>query len=340
LPEGFGGFDVDSAQAVAGDAGMERYQVLDQLTLLVDKSLVVAEDTRHGTRYRLLETVRQYAQEKLHEAREGDDVRIRHRDHYTAMAARLDAPTGDSHQLRIEQADTEIDNLRAAFAWSRENSDAELALRLASSLQPLWLTRGRIQEGLNWLDAALADAAERGADATARARVYADKALLMSFTGTTIELEDAERTLATARELGDPALVARALTACGGLAQHDRELAGPYFAEAAGLAREIGDSRLLGQILALDALSALIVGEPVTAQPAAEEGLQAADSIGDAFVARQCRLALCWAQIFSSDSGRPRAFTCTWVGVRSAQLAPYEHAPLPVSELICGAMHT
>ena len=56
-----------------------------------------------------------------------------------------------------------------------------------------------------------------------------------------------------ARELGDPALVARALTACGGLAQHDRELAGPYFAEAAGLARDIGDSWLLGQILALDA---------------------------------------------------------------------------------------
>ncbi|WP_006247018.1 LuxR family transcriptional regulator [Mycolicibacterium tusciae] len=298
----FGGFDVDAAQAVAGDAGMERYQVLDQLTLLVDKSLVVAEDTRHGTRFRLLETVRQYAQEKLHESREGDDVRIRHRDHYTAMAARVDAPTGDSHQRRIEQADTEIDNLRAAFAWSRENSDAELALSLASSLQPLWLTRGRIQEGLGWLDAALADAAEHGADATAvSARAYADKALLMSFTGTTIELEDAERTLATARDLGDPALVARALTACGGLAQHDRELAEPYFAEAAGLAREIGDSRLLGQILALDALSALIVGEPVTAQPAAEEGLQTADSIGDAFVARQCRLALCWAHIFSSD---------------------------------------
>ena len=83
----FGGFDLDAAQAVAGDADVERYQVLDQLTLLVDKSLVVAEDTRHGTRYRLLETVRQYAQEKLREAREGDDVRTRHRDHYTAMAA-------------------------------------------------------------------------------------------------------------------------------------------------------------------------------------------------------------------------------------------------------------
>ncbi len=148
----FGGFDVGAAQAVAGGADAERYQVLDQLTLLVDKSLVVADDTGHGTRYRLLETVRQYAQEKLHESREGDDVRIRHRDHYTAMAARLDAPADDGYQRRIEQADSEIDNLRAAFAWSRENSDTELALTLASSLLPLWLTRGRMQEGLNWLE--------------------------------------------------------------------------------------------------------------------------------------------------------------------------------------------
>ena len=107
---------------------VERYQVLDQLTLLVDKSLVVAEDTRHGTRYRLLETVRQYAQEKLHESREGDDARTRHRDHYTAMAALLDAPADSGYQERVEWAEAEIDNLRAAFAWSRERADDELAL--------------------------------------------------------------------------------------------------------------------------------------------------------------------------------------------------------------------
>ncbi len=118
-----GGFDLDAAQAVAGGGEVERYQVLDQLTLLVDKSLVVAEDSAHGTRYRLLETVRQYAQEKLREAREGDDVRARHRDHYTAMAAVLDAPADGGYQRRIEWAETEIDNLRAAFAWSRERAD-------------------------------------------------------------------------------------------------------------------------------------------------------------------------------------------------------------------------
>ena len=82
-----GGFDLDAAQAVAGGGEVERYQVLDQLTLLVDKSLVVAENSRGRTRYRLLETVRQYAQEKLGESGEADAVRTRHRDHYTAMAA-------------------------------------------------------------------------------------------------------------------------------------------------------------------------------------------------------------------------------------------------------------
>jgi predicted ATPase len=87
-----GGFDLDAAQAVTGADGVQRYQVLDQLTLLVDKSLVVAESAGGTTRYRLLETVRQYALEKLGESGEADAVRSRHRDYYTSMAALLDAP--------------------------------------------------------------------------------------------------------------------------------------------------------------------------------------------------------------------------------------------------------
>src|ERR1700686_1758256 len=152
-----GGFDLAAAQAVAGGADVQRFQVLDMLTLLVDKSLVVADDSGGATRYRLLETVRQYALEKLGESGEADVVRARQRDHYTAMAAVLDAPAGSNYEHRLEQADIEIDNLRAAFAWSRENSDTELALALASSLQPLWMSRGRLREGLTWSDAALAD---------------------------------------------------------------------------------------------------------------------------------------------------------------------------------------
>ncbi len=88
-----GGFDLDAAEAVGGGGDVERYQVLDQLTLLVDKSLVVAESASGPTRYRLLETVRQYGPEKLGESGEADAVRTRHRDHYTSMAALLDSPS-------------------------------------------------------------------------------------------------------------------------------------------------------------------------------------------------------------------------------------------------------
>ena len=80
------------ASRLSASGEVERYQVMDQLTLLVDKSLVVAENTGGRTRYRLLETVRQYASEKLGESGEADEVRTRHRDHYTTMAARTRRP--------------------------------------------------------------------------------------------------------------------------------------------------------------------------------------------------------------------------------------------------------
>ena len=115
-----GGFDLEAAQAVAGTTEVERYQVLDQLTLLVDKSLVVSENTSGRTRYRLLETVRQYALEKLGESGEADDVRARHRDHYLAMAEVLNYPARSDYLEQLQHADTEIDNLRAAFGWSLE----------------------------------------------------------------------------------------------------------------------------------------------------------------------------------------------------------------------------
>ena len=142
-----GGFDLDAAQAVAGTTEVERFQVLDQLSLLVDKSLVVAENAAGATRYRLLETVRQYALEKLGESGEADSVRARHRDHYTAMAASVGRAGTAATEQRIEQAETEMDNLRAAFIWSHENNDIARALELASSLQPLWLAAGRFAKG-------------------------------------------------------------------------------------------------------------------------------------------------------------------------------------------------
>jgi predicted ATPase/class 3 adenylate cyclase/DNA-binding CsgD family transcriptional regulator len=299
-----GGFDFDAAQAVAGSGGdVARYQVLDQLTLLVDKSLVVADDSGGRTHYRLLETVRQYAQEKLGESGEADAVRTRHRDHYTAMAALLDAPAGSDYEQRVEQAETEIDNLRAAFAWSLENSDVELALALASSLQPLWQARGRIREGLAWFDAVLTREVAQDAEVAAavRARALADTAVLYLFCGAADSVDRAQQALALARDIDDPAVLARALTACGLTAAYNAELAAAYFAEAIELVRELDDRWRLGQILAWQADAAIAAGDPIAARMVAEEGRDLADTIGDGFNSRHCRVCLGVAQIWQGE---------------------------------------
>jgi predicted ATPase/DNA-binding CsgD family transcriptional regulator len=299
-----GDFDLLAARAVAGHDVVEHFQVLDLLTLLVDKSLVVANDRGGRTRYRLLETVRQYALEKLGESGEADAVRSRHRDHYTALAALLDTPAGSDYEQCVEQADLEIDNLRAAFAWSRENSDVELALALASSLRPLWQARGRLREGLAWFDAALADDKVQHLEVAAavRARALADTAALGIWAGAAESPDQAQQALAIAREVEDPALLARALTACGYIAGYfDAEAARAYLAEAIGLAREFGDRMRLSQILVAQVAAAILAGNPLAARAAAEEGRDLAEAIGDRFDARRCRFGLGMAQLCQGD---------------------------------------
>lgn len=270
-----GGFDLDAAQAVGADSDVERYQTLDQLALLIDKSLVVAEDSHFGTRYRMLETVRQYALEKLGESGEADAVRDGRRDHYATVAAQLDSPGRTGHQRLVEQAEIEMDNLRAAFAWCRENGEITTALRLASTLQPLWLMRGRIQEGTAWLDAALCDAKVHDVEVSpaVRARALADKAALEATQSIHENIDEARQALAIARELDDKALLVRALTACGGLAVYDAEAARPYFDEALDLARALGDDWRLSQILGWQAFAAITgAGDPTATRVAGEEG--------------------------------------------------------------------
>jgi predicted ATPase/class 3 adenylate cyclase/DNA-binding CsgD family transcriptional regulator len=300
-----GGFDLGGAQAVAGGGEVERYQVLDQLTLLVDKSLVVAENASGRTRYRLLETVRQYALERLGESGEADAVRTRHRDHYTAMAAVLDAPAGTDYEQCLEQAEIEIDNLRAAFGWSRENSDVELALALASSLQPLWVSRGRLREGLAWFDVTLADLDMHHPEVApaVRARALADKAVLDTYLGAADSRDQTEQAVAIAREVDDPALLARTLTALGFTSNlgYDVEVARACFAEAIGLARAVDDQWRLSQILAEQTRSAHIAGDWLGIRAAGEEGRDLADAIGDRSNSRVCRFYLGVAQQLSGD---------------------------------------
>lgn len=298
-----GGFDLEAAQAVTGDGDVARYQVLDLLTLLVDKSLVVADDNGGRTRYRLLETVRQYAQEKLAESGQADAAHTLHRDHYLRLASAVDAPGHAGHNERLEQADTEIDNLRAAFAWSRERDETECALQLASSLYPLWLARGRNREGSAWLAAALEPriAQPHEISPAVYARALADAVSLDAWRGQPPSLEQAEEALAIARDLNDSGLLARALYARGLVVGYDAGLAQEYFTEAVEFAREDDDKWRLTQLLGWRAYAATIAGDPVSIYSVAEEGRRIADAIGNHFASWACRAWLGWADMYSGD---------------------------------------
>ena len=291
-----GGFDLDAAHAVGASTDIEQFQLIDLLGLLVDKSLIVAEEILGAMRYRLLETVRQYGLEKLSESGEADIVRTRHRDFYNATALALEAQAqGDGTPL-IQWAEVEIDNLRAAYTWSRETTQVGPALQLVSALRQFWLTRGRFREGLSGFEAVFADELHDSDDIAPAilVRAVADASILAVWASVPTSLQRAEKAVAVARELGDQRLIARCLMGLGMLSFYEAK---PYFAEALELARASGDPSVQCQIRAYQTFACTAAGDPVAAQAAGHEGRDLADALGDRFMSRYCRTFLSTALI-------------------------------------------
>ncbi len=153
-----GGFALEAAEQICSGNGLDDGDILNLLTHLVDKSLVVFDEWDGHARYRLLETVRQYARDRLQESGEADDVRRRHRDWYLALAEQAYPELrGPRPELWGDRLETEHDNLRAALEWSKaEREGAEAGLRLAGALIWFWHMHGHWSEGRGWLESALA----------------------------------------------------------------------------------------------------------------------------------------------------------------------------------------
>jgi predicted ATPase/class 3 adenylate cyclase len=293
-----GGFDLAAAQAVAGGDDLERHQVVDLVALLVDKSLVTAEYTNGPTRYRLLETVRQYALEKLGDSGDAQVVRSRHCDHYTALAAAIDAPDATDLNNRVESCENEIDNFRGAFTWCIDRAEVERALELAAILTPLWVSKGRVLEGLDWFDAILA-ALDEGSAPAVRARAMVGRAATDTYAFIT-SFDLARQGLEIARTVDDPKLLVRALAACGAQTLYRSDTV-HYFDEGIELARQLGERWWQCELLTWRAFSGNAVGDLTRTLEAAEEGHALAEAIGDPFHGRLCRLWLALARICLGD---------------------------------------
>jgi predicted ATPase len=198
-----GSFGLRAAEDICADDPLVRHQAVALLGALIDKSLVHVEQGPGDRRYRLLETVRQYAAERLQQADEREACERRHRDWYIELAESDPTPAGDLPASdRLQRLDLERDNLRAALASALAN-DPQLALRLAVALWRFWLMRGYLAEGYRWLDASLAAAPERTAD---RARALLAASLMGMRRGVHTRLHEfGAESVAISAELGDHA---------------------------------------------------------------------------------------------------------------------------------------
>ena len=244
-----GGFPMEAAEEVCGGEGVDQADVLDLVTRLVDKSLVLYDEPGGRPRYRLLETVRQYSLGRLEATGETATVQRRHRDWFWRFAEGADRQLrGPEQEIWLERFEAEHDNLRGALEWSRRAQDAaEAELRLAGALYWFWFTRGHWAEGRRWLERAL----ERGDEASPRAlpKVF-HAATNFAWRRGDYDLarELGEKGLALSRELEDTENCAWLLHHLGIVArrQGDYERARALAGEGLALSRELGDKHLIG----------------------------------------------------------------------------------------------
>jgi predicted ATPase/class 3 adenylate cyclase len=291
-----GGWSFGAAQTVCSEDLNE--EMMDLLTHLVDKSLVAVEAESHEGRYRLPETIRQYARDKLFESGEVEHARDRHLEFFLQFAEAAEPKLRGAEQIKwLNRVETEHDNVRTALAWSLESRKSDRALKLAGALYYFWVLRGYWSESQRWLEDALA-LSEHEQNKKIAAGIYSPiraemaqraKALYGAVLSNvaTMNVKRArtivEESLRLWREIGDKWWMAVALE----LAALIMSLEGEYesalarLKEGLSLAREIEDPWPLAVCLIRfgDALKPR--GEAAAARPFLEEGVAVARIIGD-----------------------------------------------------------
>jgi non-specific serine/threonine protein kinase len=284
-----GGWSFEAGEGVAGQDGPLSFETLDLLTHLIDKSLVMVEESGgdEPARYRFLETIRQYAGEKLVESGESSAVRDRHLDFFDRFAQTADSNLHSQEQPRwLDRIELEHDNLRTALAWALEK-DPEAAVRLAGAMSYFWIIRGYTDEARGWLARLLERMnglpSKETSGMAARARLLFGYGWVLFAQGDNPGARSALReSAALARQVGDWHLLARVLNRLGMAEAFLGDVAAKVSAEeSADLSRKAGDYWELAMAFGALANYALMQGNLRLAQGYLEESDKYFNQIGD-----------------------------------------------------------
>ncbi len=277
-----GGFSLEAAEAVCAGGPVSATDVLSLLTRLVDRSMVDAHEGLTGTgRYRLLETLRQYGQERLRDSRDEGFPR-RHAEFFLLLAEE-GAPQlfGAGQSAWLARLEQDHDNIRAAMAWAVAN-EPDMALHLAVAMGRFWYTRGYLTEGREWLTVTIAASPPIS---STMAQALAHAGWVAWYEGDyEVSRSHAQQSLAVARQLDDRPAIAAALNLLGGvahLADGDFETARRCYQESLDIRRELGDRWGVASSLNNVALALYDAGDYETAHTLLLESLKGMDGAQD-----------------------------------------------------------
>ena len=280
-----GGFTLQGAEAVANPPGELAVNLLDGLSSLVDQSVLQQAEGADGEpRFWMLETIREYALERLGDSGEKAAVRNAHASFFLALAEAAEPQLRGSRQAQwLQRLDTEHDNVRAALAWTAQGGTVEAGLRLGAALWRFWQIRGYLAEGREFLQRLL-ELAEPPRSTAAWANAWACVGRLAWAQGDfQVARELFEQSLWVHRQLGDQPGVAFSLTNLGMVAheQGDYGAAVSLLGEGAAGFRRAGDAWGESMSLRYLGVSVQALGDHALARSSLEECLRLARQVGD-----------------------------------------------------------
>jgi predicted ATPase len=299
-----GGFDLAAAEQVCSARSIDSADVLDLLGSLVEKSLVMLDESRDPARYRMLETIRDYGREKLAESGEAVETAARHCDHYFAFAkAARDGLHGPDQAEWVRRMETDLDNVRGAAALALAGGvDAFIAVKIAVAMQAFWMLRGYATEGRGVVRAALALPQIQASDLALAHAQYVG-ASLASAQG---DLQEAQQLLESClrlrRGLGNSFDIATTLStlALVRLEAGDIASARALGEEALGILRSLGRRQTEAAVLVHLGQISLYAGEQDSARRHLDQGLLLAQALGNRETEAHCQL---WLGVAEHESG-------------------------------------